>query len=92
VLVAHTCNPSYSAVRDPEDRGQANSSQDPISKNLIRKNKIKSQILTLEMRKPTGLMLNEKVLDAWIPISSEVAYKCCISNSLDRKIYHDKQY
>jgi hypothetical protein len=36
VLVAHTCNPSYSGSRDQEDLGlkpaQANSSQDPISK------------------------------------------------------------
>jgi hypothetical protein len=35
-LVAHTCNPSYSGGRDQEDHnlkpGQANSSQDPISK------------------------------------------------------------
>jgi hypothetical protein len=40
-LVAHTCNPNYSGGRDQEDRGskpaQANSSQDPISKNLSQK-------------------------------------------------------
>jgi hypothetical protein len=37
VLVAHTCNPSYSGGGDQEDCGsqpaRANSSQDPISKN-----------------------------------------------------------
>jgi hypothetical protein len=36
VLVAHTCNPSYSGGRDQEDLGWkppwANSWQDPISK------------------------------------------------------------
>jgi hypothetical protein len=36
VLVAHICNPSYSAGRDQEDRGLktawANSLKDPISK------------------------------------------------------------
>jgi hypothetical protein len=36
VLVAHTCNPSYSGGRDQEDRSskpaQANSSRDPILK------------------------------------------------------------
>jgi hypothetical protein len=40
-LVAHTCNPSYSGGRDQEGCGsrpiQANSSQDPISKNPIKK-------------------------------------------------------
>jgi hypothetical protein len=39
--VAHFCNPSYSGGRDQEDLGsepaQANSSQDPISKNLHKK-------------------------------------------------------
>jgi hypothetical protein len=38
VLVVHACNPTYSGGRDQEDCGlkpvQANSSQDPISKNL----------------------------------------------------------
>jgi hypothetical protein len=37
-LVVHTCNPSYSGGRDQEDHSskpaQANSSWDPISKNL----------------------------------------------------------
>jgi hypothetical protein len=37
VLMAHTCNSSYSGGRDQEDRrskpAQANSFQDPISKN-----------------------------------------------------------
>jgi hypothetical protein len=37
--VAHACNPSYSGDRDQEDcvseLGQANSSQDPISKKAI---------------------------------------------------------
>jgi hypothetical protein len=36
VLVAHTCNPSYSAGRDQEDRSSkpagANSSRDPMDK------------------------------------------------------------
>jgi hypothetical protein len=36
VLVAHTCNPSYSGGRDQEDQGlrptRANNSQDPICK------------------------------------------------------------
>jgi hypothetical protein len=36
MLVAHTCNPSYSGGRDQEDhsltQAQANSSRDPISK------------------------------------------------------------
>jgi hypothetical protein len=36
-LVAHTCNPIYSGSRDQEDQdckpAQANSSQDPITKN-----------------------------------------------------------
>jgi hypothetical protein len=36
--VAHTCNPSYLGKRDQEDGGskpvRANSSRDPISKNL----------------------------------------------------------
>jgi hypothetical protein len=39
--VAHTCNPGYSEGRDQGDRGlkpaQANSLQDPISKNPITK-------------------------------------------------------
>jgi hypothetical protein len=39
--VAHTCNPSYSGGRDQEDHdskpAQANSSQDPISKNPSQK-------------------------------------------------------
>jgi hypothetical protein len=38
-LVAHACSPSYSGGRDQKDGGsklaQANSSQVPISKNLI---------------------------------------------------------
>jgi hypothetical protein len=42
VLVAHTCNLSYSEGRDQEDHSsksaQANSLQDPISKNPITKN------------------------------------------------------
>jgi hypothetical protein len=41
VLVAHTCNPSYSGVRDQEDRGLktvwANSTWDSISKIPITK-------------------------------------------------------
>jgi hypothetical protein len=41
VLVAHTCNPSYSAGRDQEDcslkPAQANSLQDPISNKTITK-------------------------------------------------------
>jgi hypothetical protein len=41
MLVARTYDPSYSVGRDQKDRGlkpvQANSSQDPISKNLILK-------------------------------------------------------
>jgi hypothetical protein len=41
VLLAHTCNPSYSGGRDQEAHGsllaQANSSQDPILKKLITK-------------------------------------------------------
>jgi hypothetical protein len=41
-LVAHTCNPSYSGVRDEENEGskpaQANSSRDPILKNPVTKN------------------------------------------------------
>jgi hypothetical protein len=41
VLVAHTCNPSYSGGRDQQDRGskpdQAKSFQDPISKNPSQK-------------------------------------------------------
>jgi hypothetical protein len=41
VLVAHARNPSYSRGRDQEDQGlkptQANSSRDPISKNLSQK-------------------------------------------------------
>jgi hypothetical protein len=45
VLVAHTCNPSYSGGRNQEDHGlkpaQANSSRDPISKILITKKKKK---------------------------------------------------
>jgi hypothetical protein len=40
--VAHTYNPSYSRGRDQEDHGLklagANSSQDPIFKNPIKKN------------------------------------------------------
>jgi hypothetical protein len=39
--MAHICNPSYSGGRDQEDcnlkPAQANSSQDPISKNPITK-------------------------------------------------------
>jgi hypothetical protein len=39
VPVAHTCNPSCSGGRDPEDHGSkpawGNNSQDPISKKLI---------------------------------------------------------
>jgi hypothetical protein len=39
VLVAHACDPSYSGSRDQEDRvskpAWANSSKDPISKNLL---------------------------------------------------------
>jgi hypothetical protein len=39
--VAHTCNPSYSGVRDQEDHSskpaQAHSSRDPISKIYITK-------------------------------------------------------
>jgi hypothetical protein len=39
--VAHACNPSYSGVRNQEDQGlkpaQANSLQDPISKNPSQK-------------------------------------------------------
>jgi hypothetical protein len=42
VLVAHTCNPSYSRGRDQEDHSSkpacANSSGDPILKNCITKN------------------------------------------------------
>jgi hypothetical protein len=42
VLVAHSCNPSYSGGRDQEDcsskPAQGNSSWDPISKNLLTKN------------------------------------------------------
>jgi hypothetical protein len=41
VMVAHTCNPSYSGDRDQEDHGlkpaQENSSQDPILKKPITK-------------------------------------------------------
>jgi hypothetical protein len=41
VLVAHTCNPSYSGGRDQEDHGskttRVNSSRDPVLKNLITK-------------------------------------------------------
>jgi hypothetical protein len=41
VLVAHTYNPSYSGGRNQEDHsskpGQANSSQDSISKNTLQK-------------------------------------------------------
>jgi hypothetical protein len=41
VLVAHTCNPSYSGGRDQEDHGlklaQGNSLQDPILKNPSQK-------------------------------------------------------
>jgi hypothetical protein len=40
--VANACNPSYSGGRDQDDHSlktaQANSSQDPISKNPIIKN------------------------------------------------------
>jgi hypothetical protein len=40
-LVAYACNPSYSGVRDQEDRGskpaRANSSPDPISRNPSQK-------------------------------------------------------
>jgi hypothetical protein len=43
VPVAHTCNPSYSGGRDQEDGSskpaQADSSQDPISKNASQKKK-----------------------------------------------------
>jgi hypothetical protein len=39
--VAHSCNPSYSEVRDQEDRGlksaQENSSQDPVRKKTHHK-------------------------------------------------------
>jgi hypothetical protein len=39
VLVAHTCNPSYSGDRDQEDHGlkptQANSFHDPVLKKCI---------------------------------------------------------
>jgi hypothetical protein len=41
VLVAHTCNPTYSGGRDQEDYGlkptQENSLQDPILKNPSQK-------------------------------------------------------
>jgi hypothetical protein len=41
VLVVHTCNPNYSGGEDQEDCGskpaQANSVQDPISKNPSQK-------------------------------------------------------
>jgi hypothetical protein len=41
VLVAHTCNPSYSGGRDQEDYGWkptwANSLRDPISKKTLHK-------------------------------------------------------
>jgi hypothetical protein len=39
MLVAHTCNPSYSGGRDQEDGGsaQAKSSRDTISKNPSQK-------------------------------------------------------
>jgi hypothetical protein len=43
VPVAHTCNPSYSAGRDQEDRGskpaRANSLRDLISKKTLHKNR-----------------------------------------------------
>jgi hypothetical protein len=39
LLVAHTCNPTYSGGRDQKDQGSqpANSSRDPISKKPITK-------------------------------------------------------
>jgi hypothetical protein len=41
--MTHTCNPRYSRGRDQEDRGskpaQVNSSQDPVSKKTLQKNR-----------------------------------------------------
>jgi hypothetical protein len=55
VLVAHSCNPSFSGDRDQEDHGskpaQANSSQDPI---LTKKKKKKSQRRAGEVAEGTG--------------------------------------
>jgi hypothetical protein len=57
VLVAHACNPSYSRVRDQEDRGskptQAKSSQDPISKMPNTSDKTKQKNT---QHKSTGLV------------------------------------
>jgi hypothetical protein len=63
-MVTHTCNPSYSGVRDQEDHGSkpawANSLQDPILKKTTKTHHKKGLLEELTVKAPSSKPSTEK--------------------------------